>query len=61
MKISKTVVDRLKITGGGKVMRRKVGHRHLTSNKRATNKRRAAEPIQVVGKLEKKIKKLLGV
>lgn len=61
MKISKSVRDRFKITKNGKIIRRKIGHQHLKSNKRKTNLRRAKEPIQVTGSLEKKLKKLLGI
>ncbi len=61
MKISKTVQDRFKVTGSGKVMRRKIGQRHLQSHKSSSNKRRNAHPVQVTGKLEKKLKKLLGI
>ncbi len=61
MKISKTVADRIKVSANGKLMRRKVGHRHLKIHKSRTNIRRGKEPIQVTGLLEKKIKKLLGI
>lgn len=61
MKISKTVRDRFKVTGSGKVLRRKIGHRHLIITKSRTNVRRAKRPIQVTGPLEKKVKKLLGI
>lgn len=61
MKTKKTVADRFKVTGTGKVMRRKIGQRHLQSHKSSANKRRNAHPVQVVGQLEKKVKKLLGI
>lgn len=61
MKISKTVKDRFKVTGRGKVMRRKIGQRHLMAHKSSANKRRNSHPVQVVGKLEKKLKKMLGI
>ncbi|KKU91912.1 MAG: 50S ribosomal protein L35 [Microgenomates group bacterium GW2011_GWA1_48_10] len=60
-KISKTVKDRFKVTGTGKIIRRKIGYRHLLKSKRKTAIRRAKKPIQVTGALEKKIKKLLGI
>jgi large subunit ribosomal protein L35 len=53
LKISKTVKDRFKVTGTGKIMRRKSGMRHLMSHMRATAKRRNAKPVEVVGKLRK--------
>ncbi len=60
LKIRKSVADRFKITKNGKVLRRIMGHRHLKSNKRKTCLYRGKKPILVVGKIEKKIKKLLG-
>ncbi|MBI4099535.1 50S ribosomal protein L35 [Candidatus Microgenomates bacterium] len=60
-KISKTIRDRIKITGGGKLIRRKIGMRHLKGSKRATTIRRGKEPIRVTGHLERKLKKLLGI
>ncbi len=61
MKISKSVRDRFKVTKNGKIIRRKIGQRHLKAHKRRTNLRRGKEPIQVRGPLEKKLKKLLGI
>lgn len=61
LKISKTVQDRFKITSGGKILRRKIGQRHLKISKRRTTIRRGKLPIQVTGKIEKKVKKLLGI
>lgn len=61
MKISKSVKDRLKVTAGGKIIRRKVGHRHKLSAKRSTTTRRGKEPIIVTGRIAKKIRKMLGV
>ena len=61
MRISKTIKDRFKVTGTGKILRRKAGQRHLKIHKSKANKRRGKLPIQVIGKFEKKIKKLLGV
>lgn len=60
-KISKTIKDRFKITKNGKIIRRKIGMRHLRSSKRATTIRRGKEPIRVTGVIEKKLKKLLGI
>lgn len=60
-KISKSVRDRFKITKTGKIIRRKIGQRHLHGSKRRTNLRRGKEPIRVTGPLGKKLKKLLGI
>ncbi len=61
MKIHKTIVDRFKVTGRGKILRRKIGQRHLKIHKSKTNIRRGNRDIQVTGLLEKKLKKLLGI
>ncbi|MCL4390534.1 MAG: 50S ribosomal protein L35 [Patescibacteria group bacterium] len=61
LKISKSVQDRFKVTGSGKIMRRKIGQRHKHAAKRRTNLRRGKEPMVVTGKLEKKLKRLLGI
>lgn len=61
MKLSKTVRDRFNVSANGKVMRRKIGQRHLKATKSRRNIRRGKTPVQVVGALEKKVKKLLGI
>ena len=61
LKISKTVRDRFKISAGGKLMRRKIGQRHLKASKSRANVRRGKVPVRVTGVLEKKVKKMLGI
>lgn len=61
MKISKTVRDRFKVSANGKIMRRKIGQRHLKAAKSRRNIRRGKIPVQVIGIVEKKIKKMLGI
>ncbi|MBI3887570.1 50S ribosomal protein L35 [Candidatus Microgenomates bacterium] len=61
MKLSKTVRDRFKVSSNGKVLRRKIGQRHLKASKSRANVRRGKIEVQVVGVLEKKVKKLLMV
>ena len=61
LKIPKSVADRLKVTGSGKVMRRKMGTRHLRSSKSAGNKRRGKVMVEVIGPMRIKVKKLLGI
>ncbi|OGG06324.1 hypothetical protein A2872_01180 [Candidatus Gottesmanbacteria bacterium RIFCSPHIGHO2_01_FULL_42_12] len=61
LKIKKSVADRFKVSKNGIVMRRKMGARHLRSNKSSSNKRRDKIPVEVKGQWAKKIKKLLGV
>lgn len=60
MRISKSVRDRFKISKSGKIIRRKIGQRHLKSNKSRTNLRRGKEPIEVKGAMRQKLRKLLG-
>lgn len=61
IKIPKSLADRIKITGTGKVMRRKIGTRHLRSSKSQANVRRGKHLIEVTGGFKQKIKKLLGI
>lgn len=61
MKTVKSVKDRFKVTGSGKILRRKVGHRHLKGNKSNASLRRGKIAIQVHGPMEVKVKKMLGI
>lgn len=61
MKISKTVRDRFKVTGSGKILRRKIGFRHNITKKTRGNKRRGKLPVQVIGPTEGKVRKMLGI
>ncbi len=61
IKIPKSVKDRLKVTGGGKILRRKSGMRHLRSSKSRGNIRRGKIMVRVLGPTRKKVKKLLGI
>lgn len=61
MKISKTLRDRFKVTGTGKILRAKIGFRHNISKKSRANVRRGKIPIEVTGATKIKIKKLLGI
>lgn len=61
IKIPKTVRDRFKVSATGKIFRRKIGQRHLKSNKSRTAIHRGKRLVQVTGPLEKKLKKLLGI
>ena len=46
-KTRKSVAKRFKITGSGKILRRKEGRRHLLINKNAKRKRRLAQAATV--------------
>jgi len=55
-----SVAKRFKITKSGKVMRRTGQHRHLSSQSSNRSDRRSKVPKQMIGKMAKKIKKMLG-
>ncbi|MDQ3153174.1 MAG: 50S ribosomal protein L35 [Actinomycetota bacterium] len=51
---------RIKVTGGGKLMREKAGKRHLLEKKPSKVTRRMAGVTEVAPQDAKRIKKLLG-
>lgn len=57
LKTRQILKDRIKITGTGRLFRRRVGQRHL---KRKKGKGKD-EWIEITGKQAKKIKKMLGI
>lgn len=61
IRVPKSVADRFKITATGKVVRRKLGIRHLKMAKRKTTLRRSKVPQIVTGPLAIKIRRMLGV
>lgn len=61
MKTRKIVAKRFKITGTGKIMRRKQNSRHLRVNKSKKAIRNYRVPVEVKGKMAKKIKRMLGL
>ncbi|MBT4124406.1 MAG: 50S ribosomal protein L35 [Candidatus Pacebacteria bacterium] len=60
-KTRKGAVRRFKITGSGKVMRRKQDSRHLLRNKSKKNKRTKRLMVEVKGKWARKVKRMLGI
>lgn len=56
-----SVSKRFKLTGSGKVVRRRAGGTHLRSKKSESTKRLGNTPAFVVGALKKNIKRALGV
>jgi large subunit ribosomal protein L35 len=60
-KTRKGVAKRFKITGSGRVMRRKQNMRHLRSNKSKKTKRNYRLMVEVKGKWAKKIKRMMGL
>jgi large subunit ribosomal protein L35 len=50
---------RFKISGSGKVMRKKAGRRHILTSKRRDRKRRLKDMAEVASGMVKSIKRLL--
>ena len=61
MKTTKSVVTRFKVTGTGKILRRKIGQRHLKQAKRRTNIHRGKRPQLVTGPTGKIVRQLMGI
>lgn len=61
LKTNKTAAKRFKITGTGKITRRKSSNNHMFLHKSASQKRRLEqEPVVFVGEL-KRVKRMLGI
>ncbi|MEQ1821753.1 MAG: 50S ribosomal protein L35 [Fimbriimonadaceae bacterium] len=61
LKTHKTAVKRFKVTGSGKITRRKSGNSHQFLHKSASQKRRLEqEPVLFKGEL-KRVKRMLGM
>jgi len=60
-KTHKGVAKRFKVTGRGKVVRRKAGKSHLLSHKGSKRKRSLRQDVQVTGAGAKQIKHALGL
>lgn len=61
LKIRKSISRRIKITGTGKLLRRRGFARHLKFGKSKGRIRALKVPTRVRGKLEKKLKQVLGL
>ena len=61
MKTDKGAAKRFKITGTGKLMRRKAFRSHILEKKSSVRTRRLAREAQVTGGDAKQIKKMLGL
>ncbi|MEN2998813.1 MAG: 50S ribosomal protein L35 [Brevinematia bacterium] len=51
---------RFKITGSGKIMRRRAGMRHLLSDKPRSRKRRLKQEVEVLSSQIKRMKNLIS-
>ncbi len=61
MKTDRGAAKRFKITGTGKIMRRKAFRSHILEKKSSVRTRRLAREAQVTGGDAKQIKKMLGI
>ncbi len=61
LKTKRSAAKRFKITGSGKVLRRKAYHSHILTKKSKTRKRRLRKPALVFKGEVKSIKRLLGL
>ena len=61
MKTDKGAAKRFKITGTGKIMRRKAFRSHILEKKSSVRTRRLAKEAQVTGGDAKQVKKMLGI
>lgn len=61
MKTDKGAAKRFKITGSGKIMRRKAFRSHLLEKKSSVRTRRLARETEVTGGDAKAVRKMLGI
>ena len=61
MKTDRGAAKRFKITGSGKIMRRKAFRSHLLEKKSSVRTRRLGREAEVTGGDDKQIKRLLGL
>ena len=60
IKTKRAAAKRFKVTGSGKIMRRKAYKGHLTAKKSPNRKRRPRKPAEVSQTVYKNVKKLIG-
>ena len=61
LRTSKTALKRFKITGTGKLMRRKAYNSHMFAHKSASQKRRLGMDTEVAKAERKRMRRLLGI
>ena len=61
MKTDRGAAKRFKVTGTGKLMRRRAFKNHLLEKKSATRKRRLGREAQVDGADARQVKRLIGL
>lgn len=60
IKTRKSILNRLKITKNGKVLRRQSFRRHLKAAKSAKQLRNLKRTIQLTGHMAKRVRKVMG-
>jgi large subunit ribosomal protein L35 len=61
MKSHKGAVKRFKVTGTGKLMRRRANNNHLFEKKSSKRLRRLSKEVEVTGADKKEARRLMGV
>ena len=61
MKTDRGAAKRFKVTGTGKLMRRRAFKNHLLEKKSATRKRRLGREAQVAGSDARQVRRLIGL
>ena len=61
MKTDRGAAKRFKVTGTGKLMRRRAYRRHLLEKKSSVRTRRLARDVQITGGDAKQVRRLLGI
>ncbi len=59
MKTNKSAAKRFKVTGKGRIMRRKAGKSHLLEEKTAKRKRRLRKPAELPKEELKRVRRML--
>lgn len=61
MKTHRGAAKRFKVTGSGKIMRRKAFRSHILEKKSSVRTRRLARPAEVTGGDRERVKRMLGL
>ena len=61
MKTHRGAAKRFKVTGTGKILRRRAFRNHILEKKSSTRTRRLGRPAEVTGGDAKQVKRLLGI
>jgi large subunit ribosomal protein L35 len=61
LKTNKTASKRFKVTGSGKITRRKAYNNHMFLNKSGARKRRLEQEPELASGEAKRVKKMLGI